>query len=97
MNEKRDEVREDLFNQAYGMKPEVYIKYELNPDRTFKMFSIRFVWKDHSFYLVEHYKENTNMTDFCDVVEHPDYGSEVYPRFVDAEKRIVELMKRWET
>ena len=87
MNFKRDEVREELFNSSYHIKPIVYIKYEINPDGTFKTFTLLFQYKDKEWILNEVYKDNTNMTDFCTL------GEETFKRFVDAELKLVEYMK----
>lgn len=87
MEWKRDCVREELFNSSYGIKPTVYLKYELNPDNTFKTFTLLFKHKDKEWVLEEVYKDNTNMTDFCTL------AGETFKRFVDAELRLVEIMK----
>ena len=89
MNEKRDEIREELFKQAYGFKPEVYIYYEVNPDDTFKVCRLRFKYKDKEYILTEQYEGTTNLTAYCTV----DGIDEKFKRFVDAEKKIVELFK----
>lgn len=87
MDYKRDFVREDLFNSTYGIKPIIYIKYELNSDNTFKTFTLLFQHKDKEWVLEEVYKDNTNLTDFCTLKD------EKFKRFVDAELKLVSLMK----
>jgi len=89
MNEQRDFVRGDLFKSAYGIKPKVFIKYELNPDGTFKTFILRFVYKDKEWTLTELYAGTTNMTDYCTLTG----TDEKFKRFVDAELKLVEFMK----
>jgi hypothetical protein len=88
MDFKRDEVREDLFNSSYNVKPEIWIKYELNPDQTFKTFELKFKHKDREWDLVEIYKDNTNMTDYCTLT-----GEDNFDKFYKAELRLVDLMK----
>ena len=87
--EKRDEIREELFHQAYGFKPKVYISFEMNDDKTFKTFMLRFNFKDKNWILTENYKGKTNMTDYCTLTG----TDEQFKRFVDAEYKLVELMK----
>ena len=89
MEYKRDYIRDELFNSAYRIKPTVYIKYELNPDNTFKTFTLLFQYKDKEWVLEEVYKDNTNMTDFCTLTG----TDEKFKRFVDAERKLVELMR----
>jgi hypothetical protein len=87
MNEVRDMGRESLFNDAYGYKPVIYMYYELNPDKTFKIFRLRFVYKDNQYTLTEYYKDRTNTTDYCDL------NGERFNRFVDAEIKVAEKIK----
>jgi hypothetical protein len=89
MDYKRDEVREDLFNASYKIKPEIHIKYELNTDGTFKTFTLNFKFRDKVWILEEVYKDNTNMTDYCTLTG----TDEKFKRFVDAELKLLELMK----
>ena len=93
MEFKRDYVRDELFNSDYKIKPEVYIKYEINPDSTFKTFTVLFKHKDKQWILEEIYKGNTNKTDYCTLTGI----EERFKRFVDAEKKLVELMKNGNT
>jgi hypothetical protein len=86
---KRDLVREDLFNSSYEVKPEVWIKYELNPDKTFKVFELKFKYKDKEWDLVEVYKDTTNMTDYCTLTGI----EEKFDKFYKAEFKLVDLMK----
>jgi hypothetical protein len=85
----RDKIREELFYAAYGFKPEIWINYELNEDNTFKTFTLKFRWKGKDWILNEVYNGNTNMTDYCTVTSLEDH----FKRFVDAELKLVELMK----
>lgn len=93
MEYKRDEVREELFNSSYHIKPVVHIKYELNPDQTFKTFTLKFGFKDKEWILEEVYKDTTNMTDYCTLT-----GVDTqFKRFVEAELKLVEEMKNGNT
>ena len=89
MNDKRDFARENLFISYYGLKPKVYINYELNPDNTFKTFTLKFTYKDKEYILTEYYKDNTNLTDYCTLTGIEDR----FNRFVDAELKLVSIMK----
>ena len=89
MEYTHDPVREDLFNSSYQIKPSVYIKYELNDDGTFKTFTLNFGHKDKCWILEEVYKGLTNMTDYCTLTG----TDEKFKRFVDAELKLVELIK----
>ncbi len=89
MNYQRDLVREELFNSSYQIKPTVHIKYEMNDDGTFKTFTLNFGHKDKSWILEEVYNGNTNMTDYCTLTG----TEEKFKRFVDAELKLLELMK----
>ncbi len=93
MEYQRDEVREDLFNSSYGLKPEVNIKYELNEDQTFKTFTLKFNYKDEEWILNEVYKDNTNMSEYVTLtgVEEPFVNPN--GAFNDAEHKLVEMMK----
>ena len=89
MDWKRDLVREDLFNSSYQIKPEVWIRYEMNPDSTFKIFELKFKHNDKEWDLVEIYKDNTNMTDHVTLT-----GTDaVFTKFYLAENKLVEEMK----
>ena len=86
---ERDEVREELFREAYWIKPVIHIQYEMNKDQTFKTFFLKFNFDDREWILQEFYKDNTNMTDYCTLA-----GSDLqYKRFVDAELEMVKRMK----
>ena len=89
MEYKRDTVRDELFNAEYRIKPTVYIKYEMNPDNTFKTFTLLFQYKDKEWVLKEVYKDNTNMTDYCTLTG----TDEKFKRFVDAELKLVSFLK----
>lgn len=89
MDWKPDLVRTDLFNSSYGIKPIVHIKYELNPDNTFKTFTLKFQFKDKEWILEEVYKDTTNMTDYCTLTG----VDERFDKFYLAEKKLVEIMK----
>lgn len=87
MNEKRDEIREELFNSAYGFKPQIHVFYELNADKTFRLFRLRFVYNQREISLTEYYDGNTNMTDYCQLS-----NQENFDKFVDAERRVKEIL-----
>jgi hypothetical protein len=87
-----DPAREELFNSSYNVKPSVHIKYEMNDDGTFKTFTLNFGHKDKCWILEEVYNGNTNMTDYCTLTG----TDEKFKRFVDAELKVVELMKEVE-
>ncbi len=89
MQEQRDLVREDLFNNAYKIKPEIYISYDLNDDNTFKIFALRFILNNKDWILTEYYDGNKNLTNFCTLTGI----KETFKRFIDAEKRLVEIIK----
>lgn len=89
MDYQRDKIREELFYASYGFKPEVSIKYELNEDSTFKTFTLKFRWRGEDRILEEVYNGHTNMTDYCTLTGVTDN----FKRFVDAELKLVELMK----
>jgi len=89
MEYKLDPVRSDLFNSSYGIKPTVYIKYELNDDKTFKTFTLKFKHKDREWILNEVYKDRTNMTDYCTLTRIEDK----FDKFYLAENKLVEMMK----
>lgn len=89
MDWKRDLVREELFNSTYNLKPEIWIRYELNPDKTFKTFELKFKYKDREWDLVEIYKDTTNMTDYCTLTGK----EEKIPKFYVAENELIKLMK----
>jgi hypothetical protein len=89
MDYQRDLVREELFNSEYKIKPTIHIKYELNSDGTFKTFTLNFGYKDKGWILEEVYNGNTNMTDYCTLTG----TTEMFKRFVDAELKLVELIK----
>jgi len=89
MDYKRDLVREDLFNSSYQIKPIVHIKYKINPDNTFKTFTLRFGHKDKEWILEEIYKGTTNMTDYCTLTGI----DKTFDKFYKAELQLVELMK----
>lgn len=89
MEYKRDFVRDDLFNSSYHIKPTVYIKYEMNPDGTFKTFTLKFEYKNKEWILEEVYKDLTNMTDYCTLTG----TDEKFDKFYKAELKLVELLK----
>jgi hypothetical protein len=89
MEFKRDQVREDLYNSSYHIKPIVHIKYELNDDDTFKTFTLKFGYKDKEWILEEVYKGNTNLTDYCTLTGI----EEKFDKFYLAELKLVDLMK----
>jgi len=89
MDWQRDLVREDLFDSSYHIKPEIWIRYETNPDHTFKKFELKFKHKDKEWDLVEHYKDNTNMTDYVTLTGK----SESIDKFYKAELELVSIMK----
>jgi hypothetical protein len=89
MEYTRDLVREELFKSEYKIKPTVHIKYEVNDDGTFKTFTLNFGHKDKCWILEEVYKENTNLTDYCTLTG----TDERFKRFIDAELKLVELIK----
>jgi hypothetical protein len=89
MDWKRDLVREDLFNSSYQIKPEVWIKYEMNPDNTFKIFELKFKHKDREWDLVEVYKDTTNMTDYVTLTG----TEEQFKQFYKAELKLVDFLK----
>jgi len=93
MEYKRDLVREDLFNSAYGVKPVVHIKYEMNDDKTFKSFTLKFEYKDKEWIMHEEYKDNTNMTDYVTLTGVEEKFVNPKGAFNDAEKKLVEMMK----
>jgi hypothetical protein len=67
----------------------VWIKYELNPDKTFKVFELKFKYKDKEWDLVEVYKDTTNMTDYVTLTGI----EEQFKQFYKAELKLVDLMK----
>lgn len=87
MNEIRDQVREELFNSTYGFKPQIYIYYELNSDKTFHLFRLRFVYGETEVILTENYDGNTNMTANCQLSTQ-----ETFNKFIDAEQRVREIL-----
>ena len=89
MNEIQDKAREDIFASTYGLRPRVYIYYELNDDKTYKIFRLRFNYKEKDYTLTEYYDGNSNLTDYCTLTG----TDEKFDRFVDAEIKLVELMK----
>jgi hypothetical protein len=93
MDWQRDLVREDLFNSSYKIKPEIWIRYETNPDHTFKKFELKFKYKDKEWNLVEVYKDNTNMTDYVLLTGINEPFKNIRGALNDAEHKLVELMK----
>lgn len=89
MEYRRDIVREELFNSSYHIRPEIFIKYELNPDESFRNFTIQFKLGDRVWVLEENYKDSTNLTDYCTLTG----VDEKFKRFVDAELKLFSLMK----
>ncbi len=89
MDFKRELIREELFNSDYGIKPTVYIKYEMNLDGTFKTFTLKFRYKDKEWILEEVYKGTTNMTDYCTLTG----TGEKFDKFYLAELKLAELIK----
>ena len=89
MDFKRDQVREDLYNSTYRIKPTIHIKYEMNEDNTFKTFTLKFQYKDREWILEEIYKGNTNLTDYCTLTG----VEETFTKFYLAELKLVDLMK----
>lgn len=84
-----DPAREELFNSSYKIKPSINIKYDVNPDGTFKTFTLKFVHKDKEWILEEVYKGVSNMTDYCTLTGLDDK----FDKFYQAELKLVELMK----
>jgi hypothetical protein len=93
MDWKRDLVREDLFNSSYQIKPEVWIRYEINSDYTFKVIELKFKYRDREWDLVEVYDGNTNLSKHVTLtgIEKPF----INPRGAcnDAEHKLIELMR----
>jgi hypothetical protein len=89
MEYKRDTAREGLFKSAYSVTPEIYIKYEMNDDGTFKTFTIKFKDKGREWILEEIYNGNSNLTDYCTLTGI----DRKFDKFIDAELKLVELIK----
>ena len=98
MDFKRDLVREDMYVSNFKIKPEIYIKFETNPDYTFKTFTIKYKFKDKEWILKELYKDNTNLTESVSLImggeiDVVEFFNNPKGAFNDAEHKLVAIMK----
>jgi hypothetical protein len=98
MEWERDKTREDLFNSAHHIKPEIYIRYSVDESGIFEFFFLKFKFMDREYLMQEYYAGRTNLTDVVRLIDQFNIYEFRNPKgaFNDAEHKLVEIMKKWQ-
>jgi hypothetical protein len=89
----RDVYREACFKDAYGIPAKITVTNFLDSNGNWEMCIVSFNYKGLTFGLIEHFKGGAdNSTDFV-ILEKEGKEEGNFKRFVDAELKMVELMR----